>query len=446
MELNLNFFLLIVGFSFIALASKQIGQYFAMVRLPLISGFLFTGMIAGPHVLGFIPKEATKTLLFIDQLSLSVIAFAAGGELIVKELKSSFRSIKWVTTGLVVTTFILGSLSVVILADHIPFMRSMPPEGRIAVAILAGTILVARSPSSAIAVVNELRARGPFTQTVLGVTMIMDVVVIVLFAINSSITDVFLTGLGVSLKSTALVCAELLISLAVAGVLWQALHFILSRRASSIIKTGMVLLAGYGVFVFSAEIRRQSHDYMSLEVFLEPLLICMVGGFLVANFGGFRDEFKKILHDIGPPVYVMFFTLTGASLALDMLAGVWPIALALFLVRLLGISIGSFCGGVLAKDPMRRNRIGWMAYVTQAGIGLGLAKQVAMEFPEWGTDFATMIISVIVINQITGPILFKWAIHLAGEAHTYAQIHFTRLASENRLHENPSSSGRICKR
>ena len=49
-------------------------------------------------------------------------------------------------------------------------------------ALLAGAILVARSPSSAIAVVKELRAHGPFTKTVLGVTVIMDVVVIIAFA------------------------------------------------------------------------------------------------------------------------------------------------------------------------------------------------------------------------------------------------------------------------
>lgn len=46
-------------------------------------------------------------------------------------------------------------------------------------------------------VVKELRATGPFTQAALGVTMIMDVVVIVLFAVNSSIADAFLTGLWV---------------------------------------------------------------------------------------------------------------------------------------------------------------------------------------------------------------------------------------------------------
>ena len=49
------------------------------------------------------------------------------------------------------------------------------------VALFCGVIAIARSPSSAIAVVSEARSDGPFTQTVLGVTMVTDVAVIVLF-------------------------------------------------------------------------------------------------------------------------------------------------------------------------------------------------------------------------------------------------------------------------
>jgi Trk K+ transport system NAD-binding subunit len=59
-----------------------------------------------------------------------------------------------------------------------------------------------------------------------------------------------------------------------------------------------------------------------------------------------------------------------------------------------------------------------MAYVTQAGIGLGLAKSVVDQFPSFGTEFAAMIIAVIVLSQIVGPPLFKWAIRRVGESHT----------------------------
>ena len=90
------------------------------------------------------------------ELSLAFIAFAAGSELYLKELRSRFKSIKFVTIGLVISTFTLGSLTVFILADFIPFMQGLPVASRIAISILTGAILVARSPSSAIAVITYL--------------------------------------------------------------------------------------------------------------------------------------------------------------------------------------------------------------------------------------------------------------------------------------------------
>ncbi|MDY6973662.1 MAG: cation:proton antiporter, partial [Thermodesulfobacteriota bacterium] len=403
----------IAGFTIIAIASKQIGQFFVKVELPLISGFLFTGMLAGPYILGLISLETTERLRFVDELSLGFIAFAAGSELDLKALRSRFTVITWMTLGLVVSTFLMVSLTVFMLSEFIPFMQVMPETGRMSVSIIAGAILVARSPSSAIAVVNELRAIGPFTQTVLGITVIMDVVVITLFALTSSIADALFTGLSFDMSFILLLVIELLLSLTLACLLGKGLTFILAGPMNKTLRAGIILLTGYGVFFLSHTIRDVSHSRLPFEILIEPLLVCMIGGFLVTNYSKYRSDFSRILHDIGPPVYVAFFTLTGASLALDVLAKIWPIAMVLFLVRLVAIFVGTFSGGMLAGVPTQHSRIGWMSFVTQAGVGLGLAKQVVVEFPEWGTPFATVIIAVIVLNQIVGPPMFKWALHMA---------------------------------
>ncbi len=63
-----------------------------------------------------------------------------------------------------------------------------------------------------------------------------------------------------------------------------------------------------------------------------------------------------------------------------------------------------------------------MPYVTQAGVGLGLAIEVSSEFPLWGGEFATIVIAVIVLNQFAGPPLFKWALNKVGESHKRANI------------------------
>ncbi len=421
MEDIYNVLFFIARFAVVALASKQIGAFFARISLPKITGYLFTGLIAGGFVLGFVSEEATRSLHFIDEFSLAFIAFAAGNELFLPELRGRFKSIGWVTAGLVIVPFALVTAAVFLLADFIPFMSGMPTMSLVAISLLAGAILVARSPSSAIAIVNELRAKGPFTQVILGVTVISDVVVIALFALSAAIADAFLTQVNISLSFIALIGVDLLLALLLAFGLFKILEAILAVKTNLAVKTILILLSGFGTFLLSSVIRDASHTNLPFEILIEPLLTCMVAGFLVNNYSRHRSEFAKILHDAGPTIFVLFFTLTGASLELDVLASIWPIALALFAVRLVSIMLGSFAGGVLAGDPMSHNRLKWMGLVTQAGVALGLAKEVSAEFPEFGNAFSTMIIAVVVLNEMIGPIFLKVAINRVGESHLRAK-------------------------
>ena len=411
-----DIFISTISLVIVALAARQISLLFVKVKLPLITGFLFVGILCGPFVLNFMTVSSIKSLRFLDQIALAFIAFAAGGELYLKELNSRLNSIKWTTIGLVVGTFILGSFSFFMLANYIPFLKGVPLEGRIAISILGGSILVARSPSSAIAVIKELRAKGPFVQTALGVTVVMDSVVIILFTVNSSIADALLKNIGMNFGFVALLFVELSMSLFLGYCVAKILGFIASLKVDLRYKIFLMLLVGYLVFFFSDLIRHKTEANFSFELHLEPLLICMVAGLLVTNRSQYRDEFSRMLDEVGPAVYLMFFTLIGASLKLSTLFLVWPIALALFVIRIGAIFAGAFTGVMIAGDPVKYSRLSWMAYITQAGIGMGLATEVSVAFPGWGQEFATLMIGIIVLNQIVGPSFFKSAIRLLKEA------------------------------
>ena len=404
-------------FFILALASRQFGQFFAKARLPLITGFLFAGMIVGPSVLGLIDWEGVKSLRFVDQVSLAVIAFAAGAELRMKEMKSRLRSIGFILFGQLVFIFGLACTTILLVADWIPFLADTPMSGRIAVAILGSAILIARSPSSAIAIVSELRAKGRFTQTVLGLTMIMDVVVIILFAVCSSISVSLIDSIPMDLGFAGVLALEISASIAIGFGLGKLLGLVLGMKVGPILKIGFILICGYGVFVGSEWFLDYSHHHLPIHVTLEPLLICMVAGFVVTNLTKHHRAFHHDLEMVEPLVFVAFFTLTGASLDLEVLKTTWSVALILVAARAAGIFLGGFTGGAVAGEPGKHNRVSWMAYITQAGVGLGLAKQVADRFDGWGPDFATTIIAVIIINQIVGPPLFKFVIQMVGEAH-----------------------------
>jgi Trk K+ transport system NAD-binding subunit len=134
----------------------------------------------------------------------------------------------------------------------------------------------------------------------------------------------------------------------------------------------------------------------------------------------------KIVKETGPYVYIVFFTLTGARISMEVVSTLWFITLLIFGARVASLMVASVTGSLIAGDPRRIVRLSWMPYVTQAGISLGLATIIGSEFPGWGEYFTTILISVIVLNEIIGPPLFKWSLHLAGEVHVKPDGTFDR--------------------
>lgn len=417
----MEFVIALSVFAFIGLASKEIGKNFRKIQLPLITGYLIAGILAGRFVLNLISESTVRNLVWIDEISLAFIAFAAGSELSINDLKTKLRSLSWLTIGISAMTFTIGSIVFYFVSGSISIMSGLGSFERAAIAMMMAAILIARSPSSAIAIIQELRAKGPFTQITLGVTILSDVVVIFVFAFTASVADAAFEGIPISLTFFILLLLELIANILFGYFLSQVVKLILYFKIHPLFKTGALLLSGYSVFLFSGWLRHFSDTTWGNEFLVEPLLVCMVASFIVVNFTKHRNEFLQILHSVGPFIYVAFFTLTGASLELETLLATWGIALALFGARLIGIMSGSYLSGRISRAPEKHNRLYWMAFLTQAGVGLGLAKDVAIEFPQLGSTFATIAIAVIVINQIIGPPLHKIATRKVGESHERAE-------------------------
>jgi Trk K+ transport system NAD-binding subunit/Kef-type K+ transport system membrane component KefB len=412
--------ILLASFLFVAIASRQLAMLVQKIHLPIVTGLLLMGMIAGPYVLGLIPKSIGKDLNFINEMALAFIAFAAAAELHLKEMRDRINSIKWMTFGQLVVTFTLSTIGLFFLSDYVPFMQDMQMGGKIAVATLVATIFVARSPASAIAVINEMRAKGPFTQTALGVTVVKDFLVIILFAICFSVAGSVLRGEPLDLIFLVYVILELGLSFGLGYVLGKALELVLASRARYEVKVVVIVILGAGAYFLSHQVADYSLQYLGTQIHLEALIICIVGSFYVTNYTRYRPEFANIVNNTGPIIFVAFFTLAGASLSIDIIFQKWEIALLLFGLRLVSLMLGAFVGGTLAGDPAKMNRVAWMPYVTQAGVGLGLATIVAGAFPEWGSEFKTLIVAVILINELIGPPLFKWSLNMVGESHVRA--------------------------
>ena len=116
------------------------------------------------------------------------------------------------------------------------------------------------------------------------------------------------------------------------------------------LKSALILLLGLGVFMLSTALHDVHLFALPVGIFSEPLLICMTAGFYVTNYTRYGADFQHILEEMSPAVFLIFFTLVGIELELDILLQAWAIVLFLFAVRLVAIFVGSFAGVAISRD------------------------------------------------------------------------------------------------
>ncbi len=404
-----------IAFGFLLLIAYLMGEIFSGLSLPRISGYIFTGVLFGPHAIDFVRIEMVHRLKIIDDLALTFIALAAGGELRIKDLRDRLRSILYTILSLTVIVWTGVSLFVFVGWQLIPFFRGMSFPVIFSIAILLGVISVARSPSSAIAIIKESRAKGPFTEGVLGVTVAMDVLIIILFAAALSVaTIVAQPGQSFDVGSLVVLSVEIFLSLSIGCVMGLLIAWYIKQIR---VYLAVFLLAmTFSVAKFSPFLGLYMEHLFRVAIHLEPLLICLAAGFIIQNRSPQGESLMAAIDRSSLPVYVIFFALTGAALDLGALKQTWHLAVILVGVRIAMIWLGTFWGGKVSGDPPLFYRNSWLAFITQAGVSLGLTAIVAKRFPEWGTTFATLVVAVIAVNQFIGPIAFKAALRRVGEA------------------------------
>jgi Kef-type K+ transport system membrane component KefB len=407
----------LINFSlgFVLLAAFLIGQILKIFGLPLISAYIFTGILAGPYISNFLTFETVAQLRLIDDLALSFIALTAGGELHLNDLKKRMSAIALniVLNILIVVGFVFSF--VILTGKHFALMQDLSPVQIIVMAILLGVISVARSPSSAIAIISETRAKGLFTETVLGVTIVTDVLIIIFFTLAVTIGRTLLSGAEMmNYQVFAALFLELGISLLLGALIGKGISFYIDRAGYD--TTLFLLFIAFGITKTSLWLGHFMKEHFDVYLHLEPLLICMSAGFTVQNFSKKGFEFMESLERAALPIYVLFFSLTGAALNLEALYLCWTLAICLVGVRAGGIFTAAWLAGVINRDPPVHNRHAWMAYLTQAGVSIGLAQLAQRQFPEIGMYLTTVVLAIISVNQIAGPVTFKMALDKVGEA------------------------------
>jgi predicted Kef-type K+ transport protein len=86
--------------------SYYVGQAANRLKLPKITGYLISGIICGPYLLGILSQESLTDLSIIEGACLGIIGLAAGAELHLLELNRSKKQVGAAPTGMIVQCYV----------------------------------------------------------------------------------------------------------------------------------------------------------------------------------------------------------------------------------------------------------------------------------------------------------------------------------------------------
>lgn len=392
-------------FGFLIIAAEAVGGLAGSIGLPKIVGHLFAGLLFGPSFLNTVTAESIGQLAPVSQLAIALIAFLAGAELRWSELKERGVLILKILSVEMLFTFVgVGGL-LFALRDYVPFLQGSTTPVAIVLSMMFASVAVVHSPAVTMALLTETRARGPVARSTLGVVLVSDVAVILLFSATLAIARAVAPsgGAGAQAMSVGLLVWEiagaLVVGAALGGVVAVYLRWV--RRE--------LFLFAVLVAFFGAELAKLVH--------VEALLMLLTAGFVSENLSeGDRGEALRVaMERSAAPVFVVFFALAGASMEVGQIVLLWPLLIPIVLVRLAALWTGSHIGARWGGASVVERKYVWMGLVSQAGVAIGLATIVADIYPERGAEIRTLFLAMLAINQTLGPILFRQALSRSGE-------------------------------
>ena len=373
------------------------------LKFPKITGYIIVGMLLSPSLLNVIPKETVGNLNMITDIALGVIAYLIGGSLQWENLRKLKKDIVWITPLQSLGTWFLVTSALAMLGFFIipggTFWQTYFP-----MAFIIGAISCATAPATTMATVNEQRARGPLTMTLLSVVALDDAIAVIAFAIALGISQPLVSGAGAisfyqMLGSPFL---HILESVAIGAIFGIALIYI-----SRFVRARQVLLAGvFGTIMLCAGVT----SYLGLS----SILANMVVGFIVVNKVRKKEMFV-VVEELEGVLYAMFFVLAGLHFDLRILKAAGILALLIVLTRCVGKYVGTRIGSEISHASESVKRYLGLALLPKAGVTVGLVLLAAPKFPTFGAVMLNAVLASTIINELIAPPLTKYAIFKAGE-------------------------------
>lgn len=391
-----------LALGFLLLAATVGGELAHRYRLSRIPGFLIVGFATGPAWLGLVRADEIAALAIASQAGIAVLAFAAGNAVAPAWLRADRPAITRVLLGAAAVPFAVTSFVVLTIGPWFPLTVHQPAGDVVATALVLGGFAAVSSSAVAVALRADFASRGAVTRTILGVASLQDLLapllLLVVIAVGAFVASPGAVDAGV---------ARVLAGRFLLAVLGGALCGIALARSGRWIEPRPAVAA-----VVSAVVAVWLARWLQVEF----VVVALVAGFAFRiGAPAASERFKEALPVLVLPVAAGTFALAGAVIDRGVLEAVWPWVLLLVGLRATGLWLGMRWASRHAGVAAGMARSGWLGFLSQGGLVLGLAGMARRAFPEWGVSLEALLLAMIGVYEITGPLCFGIGLRLAGE-------------------------------
>lgn len=404
----------LLSVSIALLAGLLMTRLFKPFKLPAVTAYLIAGVLIGPYCmgalgiegLGFNSMEAVSSLGVISQIALGFIAFSIGSEFRLEDLKQIGKQafVIGVFQALVATVFVDLALLVI----HM----MMPDKLSLAQMLTLGAIATATAPAATLMVVRQFKAKGPLTSLLLPIVALDDAVGLIVFAVCFGIAKTLVSGTVDLISIIVNPLLEIVCSLLLGAVMGWILTQIEKLFNSNTNRLNMTI----ALVTLAAALSSLKFEIGSVHIGFSSLLVCMMLGTIFCNICPLSEDLMKASDKWTSPLFALFFVISGAELELEVFADVAIVGIGVvyILFRCLGKYFGTFVSAKATNcEPQICKYLG-ITLFPQAGVALGMCA-TAMQLGEEGNLIRNITLFAVLVYEIFGPLLTKWALTQAGD-------------------------------
>ena len=375
-----------------ALVAEKVVSY---LKVPAITSYILLGILLGPYALNLTGEGLMASSELFSNIVLGFIAFHIGKNFSLENFRRIGKTVLSVSLSVTVATLICVTVGIYFVA-HQPFH----------IALMFGAISTATAPATTMMIIRQYKARGLFTDVLLGTVAIDDAWGIMIFSVSLAIAQIVQIGqfseliiMFVAMKAAGKIFFSMIMGLIMAFLVSKVSVYLKEREDVLTFILGAILI----------------NTGIALYFHMSPLLSNMFFGAALVNIEKTSFKFFDSISTVDWPFYIMFYVLAGANLDIGLLSAMGLLGSVYIISRIIGRIGGAYAGAVIAGAEDSIKRYMGLALMAQAGVAIGLAMMAKVNLPHTGGAILNTIIATTVIYEILGPIATRYALVKSGD-------------------------------